>query len=79
MYAAFAAAREAAEWVRIHRDPAFLHLRTVRLYGHAGADVVTSYLPKAEVEADEAHDPLLYSARGLIAAGAASAEEVLGI
>ncbi|KAJ02975.1 thiamine pyrophosphate-dependent enzyme [Sulfitobacter mediterraneus] len=79
MYAAFAAAREAAEWVRLHRKPAFLHLRTVRLYGHAGPDVVTSYLPKAEVEADEAHDPLLYSARGLIAAGAAFAEEVLGI
>ena len=41
--------------------------------------MVTSYLPKAEVEAEEAHDPLLYSARGLVASGAASAEDVLGI
>ncbi len=69
MFAASAVALEAAEWVRRHRKPAFLHLRTVRLYGHAGPDVVTTYLPKAEVEADEAHDPLIYSARGLAAQG----------
>jgi 2-oxoisovalerate dehydrogenase E1 component len=79
IYAACAAAKAAADWVRLHRKPAFLHLRTVRLYGHAGPDVVTSYLPKAEVEADEAHDPLLYSARGLVAAGAATADGVLQI
>lgn len=79
MFAAVKAAEEAATWVRVHRKPAFLHLRTVRLYGHAGPDVVTSYLPRAEVEADEANDPLLYSARGLIAAGFATPEEVLGV
>ena len=79
MFAAFAAAQEAAAWVRRNRKPAFLHLRTVRLYGHAGPDVVTSYLPKAEVEADEGNDPLLYSARGLVAAGAATSEEILSI
>ena len=79
IFAACAAAEQAADWVRTHRKPAFLHLRTVRLYGHAGPDVVTSYLPKAEVEADEAHDPLLYAARGLIAGGAATAQQVLDI
>jgi len=79
MFAAVNAAQAAAAWVRTHRKPAFLHLRTVRLYGHAGPDVVTSYLPRAEVEADEANDPLLYSAGGLIAAGVASAQDVLGI
>ncbi|KIN61929.1 Dehydrogenase/transketolase family protein [Sulfitobacter noctilucicola] len=79
MYAAVAAAEQAAAWVRQHRKPAFLHLRTVRLYGHAGPDVVTSYLPKAEVEADEAHDPLLYSARGLVAAGAMTGQQVLDV
>jgi 2-oxoisovalerate dehydrogenase E1 component len=79
LYAAYAGAAEAAHWVRIHRKPAFLHLRTVRLYGHAGPDVVTSYLPRAEVEADEAHDPLLYGAERLIAHGAASAGDVLDI
>lgn len=79
LFAAYAAAKEAADFVRTHRKPAFLHLRTVRLYGHAGADVATSYLPKAEVEADEANDPLLHSARLLVAAGALSAKEALSI
>lgn len=69
VFAAVKVAQEAADWVRRTRKPAFLHLRTVRLYGHAGPDVVTSYLPVAEVEADEAQDPLLYSARGLVALG----------
>ncbi|MEW9920832.1 thiamine pyrophosphate-dependent enzyme [Marimonas sp. MJW-29] len=78
IFAAVAAAQEAADWVRTHRKPAFLHLRTVRLYGHAGPDVVTSYLPKAEVEADEAHDPLLYSATGLVAQGMPP-EDVLSV
>jgi len=79
LFAALTAAEAAAHWVRTHRKPAFLHLRTVRLYGHAGPDVVTSYLPKAEVEAEEAHDPLLYSAGGLIGAGLAAPEALLSI
>ncbi|MFY0646795.1 thiamine pyrophosphate-dependent enzyme [Sulfitobacter geojensis] len=79
IFAAAKAAQQAADWVRTHRKPAFLHLRTVRLYGHAGPDVVTSYLPRAEVEADEAHDPLLYSARGLVASGAATAAQALAL
>lgn len=65
----YRATAEAAHFVRTQRKPAVLHLRTVRLYGHAGADVATSYLPKAEVEADEANDPLLRSAAGLLQLG----------
>lgn len=79
LFAAYAASSDAAEYVRKHRKPAFLHLRTVRLYGHAGADVATSYLPKAEVEADEANDPLLHSARLLVAAGALTSQQALSI
>ncbi len=63
IYDAYRVAQEAADYVRTRRKPAFLHLRTVRLYGHAGADVPTTYLSKAEVEADEANDPLLHSVR----------------
>ena len=76
LWDAYAAASEAAAYVRKSRKPAVLHLRTVRLYGHAGADVATSYLPRADVEADEANDPLLRTAAGLIAQGIA-AEAVL--
>lgn len=79
LFAAHAAAKEAADFVRKHRKPAFLHLRTVRLYGHAGADVATSYLPKAEVEADEANDPLLHSVRLLLAEDALTAAQALEI
>jgi len=69
LWDAYRAASEAVAFVRTHRKPAVLHLRTVRLYGHAGADVATSYLPRAEVEADERDDPLLRSAAGLIRQG----------
>src|SRR6186997_440750 len=36
--ATFEAAAAAADYVRTRRRPAFLHLRTVRLMGHAGSD-----------------------------------------
>uniref|UniRef100_UPI000AB3FF01 alpha-ketoacid dehydrogenase subunit alpha/beta n=1 Tax=Leisingera sp. F5 TaxID=1813816 RepID=UPI000AB3FF01 len=79
IYNAFAVAQEAAEYVRTRKKPAFLHLRTVRLYGHAGADVPTTYLSKAEVEADEANDPLLHSVRLLNEAGALQPKEALKV
>ncbi len=79
IYETYAVAQEAAHYVRTRRKPAFLHLRTVRLYGHAGADVPTTYLSKAEVEADEANDPLLHSVRLLDQAGALAPEEALKI
>jgi len=47
------AAKEAADWVRATRRPAFLHLRTVRLLGHAGSDVEQSYRSLDEIEAAE--------------------------
>lgn len=70
IYDTFRAASEAAAYVRKRRKPAFLHIRTVRLYGHAGADVPTTYLAKSEVESDEANDPLLHSVRLLSEADA---------
>ncbi|WP_411351728.1 dehydrogenase E1 component subunit alpha/beta [Leisingera aquaemixtae] len=79
IYSAFQVAQEAAEYVRIRKKPAFLHLRTVRLYGHAGADVPTTYLAKTEVEADEANDPLLHSVRLLDEAGVLTPADALKI
>ncbi len=79
MYQTFAAARQAAEYVRRRRKPAFLHIRTVRLYGHAGADVQTAYMTKAEVEADEANDPLLHAVRLMDEAGAMEPADALAI
>lgn len=70
LYQTHATAREAADFVRQRRKPAILHLRTVRLYGHAGADLPTSYMSREDVEAEEANDPLLHSVRLLSQAGA---------
>ncbi len=55
--------QEAVSYARSKRHPVFLHMRTVRLMGHAGADVEASYSPVAHIEAGEAQDPLLHSAR----------------
>jgi 2-oxoisovalerate dehydrogenase E1 component len=68
----------AAEWARNHRAPAFLHLRTVRLGGHAGTDVESAYRTPAEIAADTTRDPLLGTARLLVEAGALTPAEVLG-
>jgi len=75
----YGVARQVEAYVRRRRKPAFLHLGCVRLYGHAGADVQTAYMSKAEIEADEADDPLLHTARALIEHAVLSADQVLEI
>ncbi len=52
--------------------PVFLHLRTVRLWGHAGSDVETTYRTLKEIEDIEEQDPLLENARFLVESGAAA-------
>ena len=79
IYDTFRVATEAANYVRTRKKPAFLHVKTIRLYGHAGADVPTTYLSRDEVEAEEAHDPLLHSVRLLDQAGALPADQALAI
>ena len=71
------AATELADWVRGRRRPAFLHLRTVRLMGHAGSDLESAYRRPAEIAADLARDPVLATARLLVGSGTLTPEEVL--
>ncbi|MEV4063734.1 thiamine pyrophosphate-dependent enzyme [Nonomuraea dietziae] len=71
------AAVRAAEHVRTTRSPAFLHLSTVRLMGHAGSDVESSYRTQREIRADYERDPLLRTAALLVEAGLATPEELL--
>lgn len=61
--------KQAAEFVRTQRRPAVLHLRTVRLYGHAGSDVEAGYRTASAIRADSAGDPLLATARLLANSG----------
>ncbi|MBA4353670.1 MAG: MFS transporter [Novosphingobium sp.] len=70
------AAREAEGIARRQRKPVFLHMKTVRLYGHAGNDVQLAYRSKAEVRAEEERDPLLASAALLIEEGVMTPAEV---
>ncbi|CAM8644766.1 TPP_E1_PDC_ADC_BCADC domain containing protein [Paracoccaceae bacterium] len=78
-YDAFKVAQEAADFVRRRKKPAVLHIRTIRLYGHAGADVPTTYLPREEVEAEEAQDPLLHMVRLMGQAGVMTPAQALEI
>lgn len=70
-------ARAAADWVRRERKPAFLHLRTVRLMGHAGSDYEQAYRPAADIVADYDRDPVLATARMLVAQGVLSPQQAL--
>lgn len=74
---ALSVAAKAVEWVRRHREPAFLRLRTVRLLGHAGSDVESSYRRATDIAADLARDPLTATGCLLVGAGVADADEVI--
>ncbi|MGQ0661361.1 dehydrogenase E1 component subunit alpha/beta [Sphingosinicella sp.] len=76
---AWRGASEAAHYARTTRKPVFLHMDTVRLYGHAGSDVQTAYMTKADVEADEERDPLTYSAALLVEQGLLTEPQILEI
>jgi 2-oxoisovalerate dehydrogenase E1 component len=68
---------EAVNYARARRKPVFLHMQTVRLMGHAGADVELSYAPIAQIEAAEANDPLLHSARILFEQAGMSGADIV--
>ncbi|MCB1044411.1 MAG: MFS transporter [Acidobacteria bacterium] len=69
--------QQAVEYCRRRRRPTFLHLRTVRMLGHAGSDVETVYRAVHDIEATERLDPLLKTAEHLVKTGVLSPEEVL--
>ncbi|KXF50372.1 MFS transporter [Rhodococcus sp. SC4] len=76
---AYAVAKSAADWVRTHRKPAFLHLSTVRLMGHAGSDYEAAYRPPGDMAADYDRDPVLRTAKLLIDSGHLSPSAVLDL
>ncbi len=62
---------------RKRRQPVFLHIKCVRLLGHAGSDIESQYLGSSKIEATEAQDPLLHTARMLQAEGLLSTRKIL--
>jgi 2-oxoisovalerate dehydrogenase E1 component len=76
---AYRVSREAEELTRRTRLPTFLHMRTVRLLGHAGSDVETSYRSFEQIQATERQDPLLHSARMALENNLISSDELLNL
>ena len=69
-------ASDLVEWVRSSRRPAVLHLHTVRFLSHAGADAEMAYRTPQDIRADYDRDPILGTARWLVAAGRATGSEL---
>jgi 2-oxoisovalerate dehydrogenase E1 component len=70
---------QAVSECRSRRCPVFLHLKVVRLLGHAGSDSETEYHTLEEIEAAEARDPLLTTALLVLDAGIMTPDEVLAL
>jgi len=70
-------ALQAVDFARKHHKPVFLHVKLIRLMGHAGSDTETGYRTAKQVEAIEAQDPLLHSARLLIEHGVLSSRQII--
>ncbi|MDA8792410.1 thiamine pyrophosphate-dependent enzyme [Bacteriovoracaceae bacterium] len=67
---------KAVEYVREFKKPAFLRLKTVRLLGHAGSDIETVYHSQKHIEEKEQQDPLLVTAKILLANRMATIDEI---
>ncbi|NQY63871.1 MAG: MFS transporter [Alteromonadaceae bacterium] len=72
-------AKRAEVIARDQRKPVFMHVRTVRLLGHAGSDAEFVYRDVADIEANEFQDPLLHTARILLENNILDAEAIIKI
>ncbi|MFT6915066.1 MAG: 2-oxoisovalerate dehydrogenase E1 component [Motiliproteus sp.] len=73
------AAVAAERLARRYRQPVFLHMRCVRLLGHAGSDAEIAYRSREQIETTEARDPLLHSARTLIDLGILRPDQIIDL
>lgn len=72
-------AKLAEKIAREQHRPVFLHVKTVRLLGHAGSDAEFVYRDLAKIEATEKQDPLLHTARILLDNDILTANEIINI
>ncbi len=75
----FVKAKDAERISRVRHQPVFLHMKTIRLMGHASSDIERSYLQQEEIQKAELNDPLLHTARIIIENGVASGSELIQI
>jgi 2-oxoisovalerate dehydrogenase E1 component len=69
--------KAAIDFARQHRRPVFLHLKVVRLLGHAGSDPEYRYRTMEDIEESESRDPLLNTANQAVELGLLRPGEVL--
>lgn len=72
-------AKKAEHIARELRKPVFLHVRTVRLLGHAGSDAEFVYRDISDISATEFQDPLLHTARIMLENNILTAEQMIDI
>ncbi len=63
--------------MRTTGQPGFVRLQTVRFMGHAGSDAEAAYRTAADIRDDYSRDPLLATARLVVASGDASGPELV--
>ena len=72
-------AKEAEKICRKQRCPVFLHMKTIRLMGHAGSEIEVGYKSLSEIERIESDDPLLHSARIMLEKKCLTSSEILSL
>ena len=72
-------AKEAQRLARELQQPVFLHIRTVRLLGHAGSDAEFVYREIDDITATEFQDPLLHTARIILKHNILNPEQLVSI
>lgn len=75
----YARALEAERIARIKKQVVFLHMRCVRLLGHAGSDIESQYRSQLDIDRTEADDPLLHTAGILYRAGWMSVQDIIDL
>ncbi len=73
----YKAAKMAEHFARAKSEPVFLHVKTVRLLGHAGSDIEIQYRKIEEIEKTELDDPLLHSARTIVQENWLNTEDII--
>src|SRR5947207_6244956 len=75
-FASLRAMREAAEYVRARKGPAFVHAKVIRPYSHSLSDDEKLYKPPAEREAEAKRDPIVRFTEFLKENGLATDDEL---
>lgn len=75
----FLKAKQAEYLARTKKQPVFLHMKCLRLLGHAGSDIESQYNSESEIKAREAQDPLLHTARIIYDQGWMKLQELIDL